>query len=39
LIHYRDRWHRRLDGLDAEYARKLEALITEEPESRADSGD
>jgi ATP-dependent helicase/nuclease subunit B len=33
LIHYRDRWHRRLDGLDAEYARKLEALIGEEPES------
>jgi hypothetical protein len=33
LIHYRDRWHRRLDGLDAEYARKLEALIAEEPES------
>ena len=33
LIHYRDRWHRRLRGLDAELARKLETLIRDEPES------
>jgi hypothetical protein len=33
LIHYRDRWHRRLRGLDAEFARKLARLAAEEPES------
>lgn len=33
LIHYRERWHRRLAGLDAEFARKLDALAVEEPES------
>lgn len=33
LIHFRERWHRRLRGLDAEFARKLEALAVEEPES------
>jgi hypothetical protein len=33
LIHYRERWHRRLRGLDAELARKLETLVREEPES------
>jgi hypothetical protein len=33
LIHYRERWHRRLSGLDAELSRKLQALLREEPES------
>ena len=33
LIHYRDRWHRRLRGLDAEFGKKLDALAADEPES------
>src|SRR5262249_987559 len=33
LIHFRERWHRRLSGLDAELARKLETLAREEADS------